>query len=45
MTAATGIDVLEAKRRLSSPRGTFETCQLYRAMSAFKGSPEDICSG
>ena len=24
--------------------GTFETCRLYRAMSAFRGNPEDICS-
>ena len=24
--------------------GTFATCQLYRAMSAFKGNSEDICS-
>jgi hypothetical protein len=27
-----------------SPLGTFATCQLYRAMSAFKGNAEDICS-
>jgi hypothetical protein len=27
-----------------SPPGTFATCQLNRAMSAFKGDPEDICS-
>ena len=25
--------------------GTFETCRLHRAMSAFRGSPEDNCSG
>ncbi len=24
--------------------GTFETCRLHRAMSAFRGNPEDICS-
>jgi hypothetical protein len=23
---------------------TFATCQLHRAMSAFRGNPEDICS-
>src|SRR5216684_916481 len=24
--------------------GTFATCQLHRAMSAFRGTPEDMCS-
>jgi hypothetical protein len=24
--------------------GTFETCRLHRAMSAFRSNPEDICS-
>ena len=24
--------------------GTFETCRLHRATSAFEGNPEDICS-
>jgi len=24
--------------------GTFETCRLHWAMSAFGGNPEDICS-
>jgi hypothetical protein len=24
--------------------GTFETCRLYRAMSAIRGNPENICS-
>jgi putative ABC transport system substrate-binding protein len=24
--------------------GTFETCRLHRAMSAFGGDPEDICA-
>ncbi len=28
----------------TSEIGTFETCQLYQAMSAFRGNPEDICS-
>src|ERR1700716_1175021 len=28
----------------TSAPGTFETCRLYRAMSAFGGNPEDICS-
>jgi hypothetical protein len=27
-----------------SPVGTFETCRVHRAMSAFRGNPEDICS-
>jgi hypothetical protein len=27
-----------------SPTGTFETCQLHRAMSALRGNPEDMCS-
>jgi hypothetical protein len=31
-------------RKLMSPVGTFQTCQLYRGMSDFRGNPEDICS-
>ena len=27
-----------------SESGTFETCPLYRAMSAFRGNPEEMCS-
>jgi hypothetical protein len=27
-----------------STHGTFETCRLYRAMSALRGNPEDMCS-
>jgi hypothetical protein len=27
------------------PIGTFETCRLYRSMSAARGNSEDICSG
>ena len=36
---------VEFLRAGMSPLGTFETCRLYRAMSAFRGNPEDICSG
>ncbi len=28
----------------TSALGTFETCRLHRAMSAFESNPEDICS-
>jgi hypothetical protein len=28
----------------TSVDGTFETCRLYRAMSAIRGNAEDICS-
>jgi hypothetical protein len=31
--------------RATSVSGTFETCRLHRAMSAFRGNPEEICSG
>src|SRR6266576_901532 len=30
--------------RMTSANGTFETCRLHRAMSAFRGSSENICS-
>src|SRR6266849_407572 len=32
--------------KLPRPSSTlpFETCRLHRAMSAFRGNPEDICS-
>jgi hypothetical protein len=29
---------------MMSPVGTFATCRLHRGMSAFRGTPEDICS-
>ena len=36
------------KKALANPEpsthGTFETCRLHRAMSAFEGNPEVICS-
>jgi len=34
-------EVIEAATSVS---GTFETCRLYRAMSAFECNPENICS-
>ena len=33
-----------AKNAANVAIGTFETCQLLRAMSAFRGNPEDMCS-
>jgi len=29
---------------LTTASGTFETCLLHRATSAFRGNPEDNCS-
>jgi hypothetical protein len=34
----------EGEAMLISAYGTFETCQLHRTMSAFRGNPEDMCS-
>jgi predicted porin len=33
------------KSAATSASGAFETCRMHRAMSAFRGNPEDICSG
>jgi hypothetical protein len=48
-SAAKNYDVEKKKiaylaRAVMSAFGTFETCRLRRAMSAFKGNPEEICS-
>jgi hypothetical protein len=42
----THIRTMMAQRLLcsTSASGTFATCRLYRAMSAFWSNPEDICS-
>ena len=31
--------------KLMSAYGSNPTCQLHRTMAAFRGNPEDICSG
>jgi hypothetical protein len=43
MVSAERAAALRKAVNVSAP-GTFETCRLHRAMSAFESNPEDICS-
>ena len=40
----TALTELTLEALTTSACGTFETCRLYRAMSAFERNPDDICS-